>query len=70
MYRAKWYMRPVGCVCTEKFWRENVMAFENDEFRAIRKLVKLLDTTTDKTTLAVVCYDLGEFARLHPAGKK
>lgn len=46
------------------------MAFENDEFRAIRKLVKLLDTTTDKTTLAVACYDLGEFARLHPAGKK
>ncbi|EPR57971.1 vacuolar ATP synthase subunit 54kD, putative [Toxoplasma gondii ME49] len=55
---------------SEKFWRENVMAFENDEFRAIKKLVKLLDTSTDKTTLAVACYDLGEFARLHPAGKK
>ncbi|PFH31809.1 putative vacuolar ATP synthase subunit 54kD [Besnoitia besnoiti] len=55
---------------SEKFWRENVMAFENDEFKAIKKLVKLLDTSEDKTTLAVACYDLGEFARLHPAGKK
>lgn len=54
---------------SEKFWHENVMVFEKDEFITIQKLEKLLDSD-DPTTQAVACYDLGEFARLHPAGKK
>ncbi|OEH75476.1 vacuolar atp synthase subunit [Cyclospora cayetanensis] len=54
---------------SEKFWRENVMVFEKDEFATIQKIEKLLDSD-DPTTQAVACYDLGEFARLHPAGKK
>eukprot|EP00922_Rhytidocystis_sp_ex-Travisia-forbesii_P038110 GHVS01056760.1.p1 GENE.GHVS01056760.1~~GHVS01056760.1.p1 ORF type:complete len:403 (+),score=41.38 GHVS01056760.1:131-1339(+) len=54
---------------SEKFWHENVMCFEHDEFSAVRKLVKLLDSA-DSTTVAVAAYDLGEFARLHPTGKR
>ena len=27
-------------------------------------------TAEDKVTIAVICYDLGEFARWHPRGKK
>ena len=53
----------------EKFWRENVMVFEKDEFITIQKIERLLDSD-DPATQAVACYDLGEFARLHPAGKK
>lgn len=54
---------------SEKFWHENVMSFEQDEFLAVRKLARLLDSS-NRTTIAVAAYDLGEFARLHPAGKK
>ncbi|KAL8436067.1 hypothetical protein Efla_002057 [Eimeria flavescens] len=62
--RLKW-----SVLHSEKFWRENVMVFEKDEFATIQKIEKLLDSP-DPTTQAVACYDLGEFARLHPAGKK
>eukprot|EP00920_Eleutheroschizon_duboscqi_P027738 GHVT01067867.1.p1 GENE.GHVT01067867.1~~GHVT01067867.1.p1 ORF type:complete len:381 (+),score=70.94 GHVT01067867.1:1339-2481(+) len=54
---------------TDQFWAQNVMSFEADQFAAIRQLVQLLKTG-DPTTQAVACHDLGEFARLHPAGKK
>ncbi|KAL8448718.1 hypothetical protein Emag_003844 [Eimeria magna] len=69
--RLKWsVLHSVGSLLSlEKFWRENVMVFEKDEFATIQKIEKLLDSE-DPTTQAVACYDLGEFARLHPAGKK
>ena len=35
----------------------------------VKQLVRLLDSS-DTTTVAVAAYDLGEFARLHPTGKK
>eukprot|EP00386_Alphamonas_edax_P002025 GDKI01006092.1.p1 GENE.GDKI01006092.1~~GDKI01006092.1.p1 ORF type:complete len:452 (+),score=164.35 GDKI01006092.1:165-1520(+) len=55
----------------EKFWYENVMKFEQDEFKPIKKLVAILkNPSADPTTLAVACHDLGEFGRLHPMGKK
>ncbi|KAK9174148.1 V-ATPase subunit H family protein [Cryptosporidium meleagridis] len=55
---------------TEKFWLENVMNFETDEFAAIKKLAHLLKTSDDPVTLAVACFDIGEFARLYPMGKQ
>lgn len=54
---------------SEKFWHENVMHFEENEFSAVKNLVLLL-RSSDQITLAVACSDIGEFARLHPTGKK
>ncbi|CRH02314.1 vacuolar ATP synthase subunit h, putative [Plasmodium relictum] len=71
---------------TEKFWLENVMQFEKDEFKAIQQLADIIknyaqnivlkDQSTnnkdeiDSATVAVACFDIGEFARLYPNGKK
>lgn len=54
---------------SEKFWHENILHFEENEFAAVKNLVLLL-RSADPMTLAVACFDLGEFARLHPTGKK
>ncbi|KAH8740314.1 hypothetical protein FG386_001589 [Cryptosporidium ryanae] len=55
---------------TEKFWIENVMNFEAEEFHTIKKIIHILKTSDDPTTLAVACFDIGEFARLYPMGKQ
>lgn len=55
---------------TEKFWSENFKAFEQDGFALIKKLVDLLGSSLDPVSLSVACFDLGEFARYHPLGKK
>lgn len=34
-----------------------------------RRLGELLDVSADSTTVAVACYDLGEFIRHHPDGR-
>lgn len=56
-------------VHTEKFWRENIKRFEDNDFGLIRTLVSLLDSR-DPGTQAVAAYDLGEFCRFHPFGKQ
>jgi V-type H+-transporting ATPase subunit H len=58
-----------GFIHSEKFWLENVNQFEKNDFSAISKLVALL-SSSDTVTQAVACHDLGEFARLHPSGKR
>eukprot|EP00915_Cephaloidophora_sp_WS-2016_P007997 GHVH01011047.1.p1 GENE.GHVH01011047.1~~GHVH01011047.1.p1 ORF type:complete len:452 (+),score=73.42 GHVH01011047.1:85-1440(+) len=58
-----------GYLHEDQFWADNVMQFEEKEFLAIRKLITLL-RSNDASTLALTCHDLGEFARLHPVGKK
>jgi len=56
---------------SEKFWHENVMHFEENEFQAMKELVALLKSPeADNQTLSVACYDVGEFARLHPTAKR
>lgn len=35
----------------------------------IRGLAKILETSEDTVTLAVACYDIGEFGRHHPHGR-
>eukprot|EP00928_Gymnodinium_smaydae_P053940 TRINITY_DN3780_c0_g4_i1.p2 TRINITY_DN3780_c0_g4~~TRINITY_DN3780_c0_g4_i1.p2 ORF type:complete len:462 (+),score=140.13 TRINITY_DN3780_c0_g4_i1:74-1387(+) len=58
-------------VHTSKFWGENVMKFDQNDFRAVKTLATLLlNPDTDATTLAVACHDVGEFCALHPLGKK
>eukprot|EP00397_Hematodinium_sp_SG-2012_P019727 GEMP01020286.1.p1 GENE.GEMP01020286.1~~GEMP01020286.1.p1 ORF type:complete len:428 (+),score=107.41 GEMP01020286.1:45-1328(+) len=60
-----------GFIHTERFWGENVTKFEKDDFRAIKSLCGLISQKASSTeTLAVTCHDLGEFARLHPIGKR
>jgi len=60
-----------GFIHSSKFWAENVLKFESNDFRALKMLASLLQSpTTDSTTLAVACHDLGEFVTLHPLGKK
>jgi len=51
------------------FWAENVMKFEEKEFRVVRKLITLL-RSTEPSTLSLACHDIGEFAHLHPTGKQ
>ena len=64
-------------VHSEKFWKENVKKFEDDDFcilfyyiliEYIKKIVKLLDSDR-KENIAIAAYDLGEFCRFHSFGK-
>ncbi|KAF0696601.1 Aste57867_12671 [Aphanomyces stellatus] len=57
-----------GLLHTDKFWRENVMAFEAKEFELIRLLIDLLESD-DPKTVSVALYDLGDFVRFYPNGK-
>ncbi|CAE8623305.1 unnamed protein product [Polarella glacialis] len=60
-----------GFIHSSKFWAENALKFESNDFRALKVLAGLLlSLLTDSTTLAVACHDLGEFVTLHPFGKK
>jgi len=60
-----------GFIHSERFWAENVKKFEKDDFRAVKTLCGLISQKTSSAeTLAVTCHDLGEFARLHPIGKR
>lgn len=59
-------------VHSERFWRENVRKFEENEFDLIKKLRDLLSNSAPEVknkNRAVICYDLGEFCRFHPFGK-
>jgi V-type H+-transporting ATPase subunit H len=58
-----------GFIHSEKFWLDNVSNFERDNFAPVARLIALLNSN-DAITQAVACHDLGEFARLHPSGKR
>jgi V-type H+-transporting ATPase subunit H len=55
---------------SEKFWRENVGRFEENNFKILSVLLELIRTSIDPQVLAIACYDLGEFVRFHPRGRK
>merc|ERR1712079_466341 len=56
---------------SSKFWAENVMKFEKDDFKALKSLANLLaNPSSSPTTLAVASHDVGEFVSMHPLGKK
>ncbi|EKF31005.1 ATP synthase, putative [Trypanosoma cruzi marinkellei] len=54
---------------SNKFWKENVMQFENNDYEVLVALGNTIMTTHQDLTLAVACYDLGEVVRHHPTGK-
>merc|ERR1719412_2476252 len=58
-----------GFIHSSKFWAENVLKFEENDWRALKTLAALLHSD-DATTLAVACHDIGEFVTMHPLGKK
>jgi len=59
-----------GHMHSEQFWNENCTKFEYKGFALIKALIALLSSNSaDPTTLAMACYDLGEFARFYEAGK-
>jgi len=58
-----------GFIHSSKFWAENHLKFEQNNWRALQQLVVLLNSK-DMTTKAVACHDLGEFVTTHPLGKK
>ena len=47
-----------------------VLKCEGNNFRVIDHLMVIARTSRDTETLAVACHDLGEFARLHPVGRR
>lgn len=71
MYRAEVLSGALrwGPVHTEQFWRENYNKFDENNFDLIKPLINLLNSE-DHTIVQVACYDLGEFARFHPDGKR
>jgi len=54
---------------SEKFWKENVHHFEDDDCRALALLKDILSNSGDSLVLSVACFDAGEFARFHPRGR-
>lgn len=58
-------------VHSERFWRFNAVKFDsadpNEEL--LRRLVSYLGSS-DAVTQEMAAYDIGEFARFHPSGKK
>merc|ERR1712039_772150 len=46
-----------GFVHTSKFWAENVMRFQDNDFAALKKLALCLGASADNVTLAVACHD-------------
>lgn len=55
---------------SEKFWRENVHGFEEKDFQMLRVLLKMLEASRDARTLAVACFDLGQFVTYYPHGRQ
>ncbi|ETO25313.1 hypothetical protein RFI_11821 [Reticulomyxa filosa] len=53
----------------EAFWKRYAVQFDEDNYKHIKRLIKLLDSP-DNETVAVACNDLGEWSRFYPDGKK
>jgi len=53
---------------SDKFWKENINKFTEEDYRILRSLINLLDSKNSKT-LAIVCSDIGKFIQFHPQGR-
>jgi len=53
---------------SEKFWKENSFRLEEDNNKVLLVLKELLGSKVP-LVMSVACYDVGEFARIHPRGK-
>jgi len=56
---------------SQKFWTENCFRFEDNDNQLLRTLKNILSTPeTDPAILAVAIWDIGEFVRFHPRGRR
>jgi len=55
---------------SEKFWRENIARFADNDNEVLGVLVHLLRTSQTPLVLSVACHDVGEFIRFHPRGRQ
>ena len=54
---------------TTEFWEENYKEFYKDNYKCIRILISILESVYYNNSIkSIVCFDLGEFARLYPNG--
>eukprot|EP01137_Pigoraptor_chileana_P010303 Opistho-2@59710 len=55
---------------SEKFWHENVMRLNENDFELVKLLVEVIQrSNTDAIALAVAAHDIGEYVRRNPRGK-
>lgn len=54
---------------SDTFWKNNYHAFEAHDFAICKHLVALL-SSPDPQTLAIACYDIAEFIKIHPEGRR
>jgi V-type H+-transporting ATPase subunit H len=55
---------------TDKFWRENITRFEENKFETLGILLGLIRASKNPVVLSVALYDIGEFVRFHPRGRR
>jgi len=55
---------------SERFWKENCHRFEEDNCKILQILKSYLTAEVPNSlVVAVACYDIGEFGRIHPRGR-
>eukprot|EP00118_Oscarella_pearsei_P028652 m.2631 g.2631 ORF g.2631 m.2631 type:complete len:468 (+) comp8806_c0_seq1:82-1485(+) len=54
---------------SDKFWRENIMRFNDRGHEMIILLFQLLGEAPDAQTLAIASHDIGQYVRYYPRGK-
>jgi len=55
---------------SEKFWRENVHRFEENNRELVGILLGLIRMSKNPLVRSVALFDIGEFCRFHPKGRK
>jgi len=55
---------------SEKFWKENIKRFDEDNFSILKALTQLLYQNDSPVTIEVALYDIGEFVKYHPQGRR
>jgi len=53
-----------------KFWRDNCHRFVEKDYKILRSIIHVLQTTEEPETLCVGCHDLGEFVRHYARGRQ
>jgi len=54
---------------TDTFWKKYAFKFEDEDYKLIRAVINLLGSR-EPETVAVACYDLGQFSQFYQDGKR